>query len=233
MIPTSRFLFSHLGERTRAVLIALIGLFSSSLLSGASQLLLYSYPGGPMEYNYLGGVLTPEGWVTKLSVNFEVPEAIRIQTIKAWINGGPGFNGDETTATFSVSPVPSEEAGIQLCQTFPVEQVIGAPAKWQGLDSLKWDLQPGVYQFFMSAPDVPIGYGYQGPIPNLDSLLNTFDYRDYSEPGNIPWAPFGLEVYGTPLSAVPEPSLYGLMGAAGLLALAATRQFQRKLRRVS
>ena len=181
-----------------------------------------------MEYNDLGAVLTDAGWVTMLSVNFEVPEALRIQKIKAWINGGLG-----STATFSVDTVPGQEAGLLFFQTFPVEQVSGAPAKWQGVDSLKWDLQPGVYQFFMSAPDVPLGYGYQGPIPNLDSLLNTFDYRDYSQPGNIPWAPFGLEVSGTPLSAVPEPSFYGLMGGAGLLALATTRRFQRKIRRES
>jgi hypothetical protein len=205
----------------------MVGFFSSALLSHASKLLLYSPPGGPMEYNELGGILTDAGWVTKVSFSFEVPEALRIQKINAWINGP-----DWSTATFSVSPVDvSDELHTFYFRTFPVERVLNAPAKWQGVDLLKWDLQPGTYQFFMSAPDVPLGYGFDGPIPNLDSLLDSFDYMDYSQPDNIPWAPFGLEVYGVPLSAVPEPSLYGLMGATGLLALAACRRFQRKVRR--
>ncbi len=180
-----------------------------------------------MEYNEIGATLTDAGWVTMLSVNFEVTEAIRIQKIKAWITGSDG-----STATFSVGPVVfSDESHTSYYRTFPVEQVIDAPAKWQGVDSLKWDLQSGTYRFFMSAPDVPLGYGYYGPTPNLDSLLNSFDYKDYSQPDNIPWAPFGFEVYGTPLSSVPEPSFYGLMGATGLLALAASRRFQPKGRR--
>lgn len=203
-------------------------LFCTALIGRASHLLMYSAPGGPMEYNELGAVWTDHGWMTEVGITFEVPEAIRIQKIQAWMNGGGG-----STATFSVGLVLDsiDELATHYSQTFPVERVMNAPAKWQGLNSLKWDLHPGTYKFFMSAPDVPLGYGYQGPIPTVDSLINVIDYQDYSQPGNIPWAPFGLEVYGTPLSAVPEPSFYGLMGSAGLLALAATRRLRRKARR--
>ena len=226
MIPTPRLLFSPFGRRSRPILIALTGLLSSALPSEATQLLIFSAPGGPREYNYLGGVPTDTGWVTELSVNFEVPRELRIEKIKAWITGAP-----DSTATFSVNSVPAQDSGWLFSQTFSVEQVSGAPAKWQGLDSLQWNLEPGVYQLFIAAPAVPIGFGYQGPWPDTDRLLKTFDYRDYSEPGNIPWAPFGLEVYGT-FTAVPEPSFYGLMGSAGLVALAARRQFKRKARKI-
>jgi hypothetical protein len=209
MNPTSRLLFSIFGRRSRAILIALTGLLSSALPGEATQLLIFSSPGGPMEYNHLGWVPTDTGWVTELSVNFEVPRELRIEKIKAWINGPSG-----STATFSVNSVPAQESGWLYSQTFSLEEVWSAPAEWQGLDSLRWNLHPGVYQLFMAAPVVPIGYGYHGPWPDMDRLLKTFDYRDYSEPGNIPWAPFGLEVYGT-FTGVPEPSFYGLMGSAG------------------
>ena len=223
MNSTPCFPFSNFGRRSRAVFVALVGLFSSALASEASKLFIYSAPGGPMEYNTLGAVWTDTGWVTMLSISFEVPVALRIQAIKVWMNGGP-----ESTATFSVYPAnPGPESGPPFSRTFSVEEVDGAPAKWQGLSSLKWDLKPGVHELFISAPDVPLGYGYQGPTPNLDSLLNTLDYKDYSQPDNIPWAPFGLEVYGS-LSPVPEPSFYGAVGSVGLLALAASRRFKRK-----
>jgi len=221
MIPTSRFLFLNFGRRSCAVLVALIAVFSTTVVSEAGELLLYSAPGGPMEYNYFDGVLTDHGFETELGVTFEVPEGIRIQKIEAWMNGGKG-----STANFSVGLLHISDEGLAtyFSKTFPVDHVIDAPAKWQGVDSLKWDLPPGEYWFSMSAPDVPIGYGYHGPIPKVASLINVIDYEDYSQPGNIPWAPFGLKVYGTPLSAVPEPSFYGLLGSAGLLALAATRR---------
>ena len=182
MIPVPRFLFSNFGRRSRAVLTALVGLFSSTLLCEATELLFFSSPGGPMEYNTLGAVLTDQEWTTEVSMKFEVSDAIRIQKIKAWINGG-------STARFAAGPVPSsiDELATYYSQTFAVEPVLDAPAKWQGLDSLKWDFQPGVeYQFFMSAPVVPLGYGYQGPIPNVEPLINFFDYQDYSQPDNIP-----------------------------------------------
>src|SRR5215216_1015351 len=99
MSPASCFPISNFGRCSRAVLVALVGLFSSALVSEASKLLIYSAPGGPMEYTYLNGVWTDEGWVTKLGVTFEVPQKLRIESIKVWMTGGP-----ESTATFSVYP---------------------------------------------------------------------------------------------------------------------------------
>jgi len=213
-------LFFRFRRRLRADL-AIAAEFASALLSSASALLLYSPQGGPMQYNGFGGVWTDDGWVTELRVTFEVPEAIRIERIKAWING-PG------TADFAVNPT-SDDWDVPLSRTFPVDQVRGSPAKWQGVSSLCWDLQPGTYPLFIDAPTVPYGYGYHGPMPNLDSLLLVTDYRDLSDPTNRFPPPFGLAVYGSPLSAVPESSLYGLLGSTGLFALAACRRFQRKI----
>lgn len=179
-----------------------------------------------MEYNYLGGVWTDTGFVTKLGVSFEVPADLRIQKINVWMNGGP-----DSTATFSVYAAdPGPDSGPPFSQTFSVEEVDHAPAKWQGLSSLKWDLKPGVHQLLIDAPGVPLGYGYYGPQPNLDFGLSGVGYQDFSQPDNIPWAPFGVEVYGS-FSPVPEPSFYGLMGSAGLLALVATRRLKRKGRK--
>lgn len=207
----------------RTVLI-LAGLTSGALVSQASVLYLYSHPGGPMQYNGHTAIWTDEGFVTKLSVSFEVPEAIRIQTVKAWINGGGG-----SMASFSIIPLTTYWEA-PLFRSFEAESAGNAPAKWQGISELKWDLQPGSYRLYITAPSVPYAYGYHGPIPNLDSLLTGIDFRDYSEPDNPNPIGFGLEVYGTQLSAVPEPSSFGLMGGTLLLALAATRRVQQRRR---
>ena len=178
-----------------------------------------------MQYNGFAGFRTDEGFVTKLSFAFEVSEAIRIESIRAWISGSG-------SALFAIEPMDFSDSIHGFSSSVPLEQVHNAPAKWQGVNSLRWDLQPGnVYTFYIQAPDIPYGYGYHGPIPIVPNNYFYFiggSFHDYSE---IPTdAPFGLEFSGSQLSAIPEPATYGLTGVGLLALLTATRAWKRKMR---
>ncbi len=190
-------------------------LASTALVSHATRLLLYAPPGGPLQYNGFPPAAGSDS-DSLVSVSFEVPEAIRIESIRVWVNGG-GF------ASVSVKPF-SQEWDQPVFASFPIESVTNAPAKWQGVSSLNWDLQPDSYEIFLQAPTIPFGYGFQGAprFPEFD--IDTF--RDYSQ--FHLQDPFGIQVYGSYLSAVPEPATYGLMGGLVLFAVAAGRNRVRR-----
>jgi hypothetical protein len=207
---------SFFGVRRLMRAVLMIGFFfSGTLIIQASKLLLYSLPGGPMQYNGHGAVLTENGFVSLVGVTFELPEAVRIESIRVWINGA-------SNASVSIEPVPNvwEEP---FYHTIPVELVSDAPAKWQGIGSLRWYLQPGSYQLFLQAPDIPYGFGYHGPV--LTPAYDIQNFHDYAYPDEKFAPGFGLQVYGSQLSAIPEPSLFGLMGCLVLVGIAARRRF--------
>lgn len=203
------------------------GVFLVSVLLGvslsATGILLQTSQGDPHQYN--GG----DGFAW--SVAFEVPEAVRVQAIQGWMRGLQGEI--DSVGIFSYLPRNPFSSSLDFASfslkgvdTLPAAP-LSPPGRWEGVSSLNWDLQPGIYSIVFRAGYMPYGYG--GPsVPPTDSGVTIFSntYQTFFDDG---WhdngGPIGLRIYGAPLSAVPEPSMYGLFGTAMLIGVAA---FQRR-----
>lgn len=154
-----------------------------------------------MQYN--GGPGDPK------AAFFDLAEATRIQTIYGWLRG-------EGDVTISISADSLDHA---FSQSFALEPVGIGPAEWQGISSLRWDLAPGTYQITFSGGFLPYAYG--GPPSTAPD--HPYDYMEYLNGTWQSTAPFGVQIHGRLLSAVPEPATFGLIGAALLLVFAAGR----------
>jgi hypothetical protein len=200
-------------------LVAIISLSAGSL--HATGILIQTSQGGPHQYNGGGGF----AW----SVAFEFPEAVKVQAIQGWMAGNPGDTG--AVGIFSDLPVNPLLPGLDL-KTFSLKGIDlpppgepEPPARWEGVSGLDWVFQPGIYSIVFKAGFMPYGFGgpsTPGPYP-LTRTFQTF----YDGGWNDNDGPIGLRIYGAPLSAVPEPATYGLLGSAMLLGIAAYGKYRR------
>lgn len=201
-------------------LLAFTSLVGGSLY--ATGILIQTSAGGPLQYNGGGGF----AW----SVAFEFPEAVRVQAIQGWMTS---YQAGNTAAVGIFSSLPPDPflPGLDL-KTFslipidvpPPPQLV-PPGRWEGVGSLNWDFEPGVYSIVFEGAFMPYGYGgpeTSGPEPFVN--YQTFYDGGWHDNGG----PIGLRIYGTPLSAIPEPATYGLVGSAMLLGVAAFRRYRRR-----
>ena len=184
--------------------------FLNSFLSASAELLVRWSEGGPDRY---AGTFGP------IAIGFTVDEPTRIESVRSWIwRDGP------VTASLLLKDLSYE----LYSETFlsvppPTQSNHTPPARWQGVSSLQWDVQPGDYYLSFDEGFFPMGY----PVihPNPPGVQTPFDfefiYDDKWEPTGFP---FGVEIYGRQLSAVPEPATYGLGASTALLGLAAFRR---------
>jgi PEP-CTERM motif len=202
----------------RLDLLAGLFLFSGSL---SAAIIIQSSQGGPHQYNGGGGFAS--------AVAFELDEAVRIQAIQVWLAGGKGDTGEVgifyDLPRDPLSPDLSFHSftlkGIDFSGPGPSD-----PGRWEGVGGFHLDLQPGLYEFVVRGPNVPWGYG--GPFtPGPYPLGDTYQAYDLDEGWRPNGGPFGIRIYGTQLSAVPEPGTYGVAGGLMLLGLAAFRRRQR------
>jgi hypothetical protein len=197
--------------------------FFGAVAGGAATLLLEMPQGSPNQYHGAGKFVGEHGLESLVSAKFTVPRPIhlRIDSISAWINGSG-------VAWVGISPVGWNNPIPEFYHSIPLEQVDGVAARWQGVDSLNWTLVSGEYNLFLDAPDIPFGFGFNGP--SLTPAFSVYDLLDYSMDPPFEMLPFGIQVYGTvlrPLSGTPEPGIFGLMGCMVLLAVAVRRRFSR------
>jgi hypothetical protein len=98
---------------------------------------------------------------------------------------------------------------------------MGVPGTWQGVSGLKWDFGAGEDTFEAEGGSFPISEGYTGPLPDVPQPDSFFTVEDNTETEILP---FGLRIYGVPLSSVPEPASYGLMGMITIASVAFLRR---------
>ena len=146
---------------------------------------------------------------------------VRVTAITGWINGG---STEEPAAAISLW----EPAGKRFLQPFVAHGPTSGPAAWQGINSLKWDVPAGEYFVEYIAVGMPLAYPYHGPVHDVP-LPEAFLVRDGGELQETS-LPFGVRVYGVPLSAVPESSTIGLLGGLLLGACAWWRHRRSVLR---
>jgi hypothetical protein len=178
------------------------------------ELLFERHQGGPFEYSEVGDIHT---------AYFDVTEPIRIQGITGWFDGGP------VDVTVSVaSPLYDQVfSGSFHINVRPVPQPgqYYAPGVWRGMGALNWDLEPGNYQLNFFDAGMPLSYGYSGPVADVPQFTDFANYWDVAGQEEYATAdPFGVRIYGRPLSAVPEPSLYSTACALFLLAAVACKR---------
>lgn len=157
-------------------------------------------------------------WDTDRAVaEIHFDKAVRIVGITGWI--------DRQNSHIGWVGISADFLDQGFFATFPLESVTDAPGKWQGVGSLKWDLQPGAYLVGFGDGYLPFSFGYNGPhssAPQPDGWGVIVDGRFQESP-----YPFGVRIYGTLLSTVPESSTYGLVGGLALLAAAFVRLRRR------
>ncbi len=186
------------------------GVFLGGHTSRATNLLFAHPGGGPLEYNGDSSV----------SVAFDLPDATRIESISAWING----QGDHAVEILRTEPING--FGFGFSKSFSCVQV-DAPVKWQGVGSLNWDLAPGSSTLFLRGGFIPYGYGSTEPL--LTPLYDISDFREYDDDAlGSRSEPFGIKVSGSPLSAVPEPATCGVMGILLLCLVSIARALKRR-----
>lgn len=170
-----------------------------------AQLIVEKPQGGPNQYNSLLGTV---------SAAFYVDEPTRIQGIYGWMNG----------SGFATVGITNEARSLFLGSSFLLDTVTDAPAKWQGAGSLTFDLAPGEYRVELAGAEYPFAYG--GPpstAPQEPTDFRVIVDGQWEESAY----PFGVRLYGVPLSAVPEPAAYGWIGVASLVVLTASRRLRR------
>ena len=136
---------------------------------------------------------------------------VRITGINGWISGG---SARESAAAISVW-YPMQAPEVNLYKPFTVRGA--TPAVWQGIGSLKWDVPAGDYFVEFAGVAMPLAYGYYGPVHDVPQpeAFFTRNGSHLEESG----FPFGIRIYGRPLSAVPESSTIGLLGGLMLGAM--------------
>jgi hypothetical protein len=167
------------------------------------------------------------------SALFELTEAIQVEAVYAFMNGG-GEDSEThipAMATFSVigpTAALQQEGGspfiplFHASESFILDPAGMASGKWQGLSSLKWNLAAGEYKITIEGGFVPFALGAAPSL--IDNQPYDYMYEDFDGTWHQADAPFGLQIYGSPLSAVPEPATYGLMGSLALMLTVAIRR---------
>lgn len=227
-------------------LVARVGALTCLAAIAAStvrgELLFERHQGGPEEYRTAG--------VNHAGI-FQVTEAVRVQAVSGWFTAGSGYYGYDfengsgefgfvrTSITEGPLGGPGEgEPGgepLDFSSIFRLTALPPAPegqrtpaGRWAIFGGLHWDLQPGSYSLNFFGADMPLSYGYHGPVHNVPA----FDGFFYNFAPNDPLStdfPFGMRIYGRELSAVPEPAAYGLV-ASLLLGLTVMGWRARRLR---
>lgn len=185
--------------------------FSSLVSASATELLVRWSEGGPHQYTGLFG---------PVAIGFTLDEPTRIEAIQTWINSnGPvkasllseSLSYELYSKTFTSTPPPGTPPGT-----------LSIPAIWQGVGSLHWDLAAGDYYLAFDSGSFPLGYPVIHPNPPGVQTPNDFEYYvdDRWESFGFP---VGVRIYGSPLSAIPEPATYGLFGTVFLAGLIAIR----------
>jgi PEP-CTERM motif-containing protein len=186
-------------------LLSVLFFFNSFMSASATELLVRWSEGGPDRYTGVWGTI---------AIGFSVEEATRIESVRTWIShDGP------VTASLLLADL----SHTLYSETFVSQATLRAPAKWQGVSSLRWDLEPGEYYLSFGDGFFPLGL----PVihPNPPGVQSPFDFELlYPEGWEHTGFPFGVEIYGEQLSAIPEPATYGLVASAALLGLAAFRR---------
>jgi hypothetical protein len=205
-------------------------LFSALIFTGslsATELLIEEHQGGPQQY---GGTY---GWAHAAS--FELNEAVQIQGIQGWMAASKEFPPIVSISRhLPLDPFASDATDL-FSQTLSIKGIAPVPpshhvppARWEGVSSLQWNLQPGTYDVIFLGGFFPYSYGYDGP-PST-ALGGPEAYFVY---GNDGWQDndgrFGVRIYGAPLSAIPEVPTYGLFGSAVLIGLVSYRRFARRV----
>jgi len=187
---------------------------------------------GPIIEQPQGAVDRYNGYYgVQAAIGFDLAEPTRIVKVQMWMNSA---GEDDVTAaiTYGLSAFSTN----LYFDTFNA-QLSHASALWQGVSSLKWDLQPGSYYLTFGTATfpyaLPVGERSPGAEPPTDSEFAYIPF--YAEPNFRPeWrktdGPIGVRIYGVPLSAVPEPASYGALGGAMLLCVATFRH-RRRLRK--
>jgi len=158
-------------------------------------------------------------------VSFDFSEGMRVEGVRFWMYG----TGEATVTIYgpdwwdpTVEKVYFQGTfTVESPQVKPMEELVDA-AMWQGLGGIHWDLGlAGTYQVEVKGGLMP----YALPIPFPATIQRPYDFeRKYDGIWYDDSLPFGLQIYGTPLSAVPEPGTYGLAGGLMLLAVGAFRR---------
>jgi len=196
-MPISSRFHRGFSRLARIVGVVVAGLVLGSI---AQAQLLYEHPqGGRFQYNGTG---------TFFTALIDVVEPIQVNAISGWIQGGTG------TAMISITgpnTFGQYHAGFELNLTpMPPLGELSYPAMWQGVSNLHWDLVPGTYQVEFEGVDtllaMPYALGYFGPVADVARPYHLARYQDDEF---IEAIPFGVRIYGRPLSAIPEPEFYG------------------------
>jgi len=209
---------SHRGFKRLA---GIVGVAVASLVLGSTaqaQLLLYeNHQGGRYQYNGTGTLFV--GLI-------DVAEPIQVQAITGWIGGGTGTAVAAITLPY-IEDQPSHDyhAEFEVKRTpMPPVGELAYPAMWQGVSNLHWNLLPGTYPVGFEGVNtllsMPYALGYFGPVADV---LHPYHLARYQDGEFIEAMPFGIRIYGRPLSAVPEPEFYGWGAVLVLSCLAAFR----------
>lgn len=184
----------------------------------ATLLLVESPRGDPQRYTSEFG----QGVVA----SFTTDVGIQVQSVRAWMNG-EGFASIVIRGPLDHPIVPPDfsDAGNLWGAGFELHPASGVSATWQGVSSLSWDLQPGMYTVIIEGGFVPYSYG--GPPSTVDNHPFDFQTEDFQGKWHPSGGPFGLQIFGAPLSAVPEPATYSVAGSAALLAVVLFRRRRR------
>ena len=199
------FYWQYFPRFARFGVLSVVFFLNSFMPAAATGLLVRWSEGGPDRYT---GVFGP------IAIGFTVEEATRIESVRTWIwRDGP----------VTASLLSNDLSGKLYSETFDSQPALSAPARWQGVGSLRWDLQPGAYYLSFDEGFFPLGYPVVRPNPPGVQIPFDFEVR-FDDRWESTGFPFGVEIYGRQLSAVPEPAAYGLVASATLLGLAAFRR---------
>lgn len=159
---------------------------------------------------------------------FDVTEPIRIGAISGWFQN---YDLDVAIYLFGYDPESGEHYGTFHTGHLntprlpnPPPPALTLPGRWATLEGLKWDLQPGHFVVGFENAGMPPSYSTTfTDAKTFTGFTNIMVFEDGSqEMGGIQG--FGVRLYGAPLSAVPEPAVYGGMGGAMLVMVAMIRK---------
>jgi hypothetical protein len=157
---------------------------------------------------------------------FDVYEPIRIEAISGW------FQNYDLDVTVDVSEFDVEFGlrGVGYIRDpkvpNPPPPALSLPGRWATLGGLKWDLQPGHFAVGFGNAGMPMTFSSYSEFPDaagFTRFVNIYDREDGSREFGGEQG-FGVKIYGQPLSAVPEPAVYGGMGGLMLVVVAMIRK---------